>query len=130
MIKILFLCVGNAARSQMAEGFARSISDGKIEAFSAGSNPAGLVDPLAIAVMKEQGIDISSARSKGFDGIPPGPIDYVVSMGCEKVCPFVPAKKYIEWDIHDPKGKTIDDFRAARDTIKRQLKNLLLSMGG
>ncbi|MBI5777998.1 MAG: arsenate reductase ArsC [Planctomycetes bacterium] len=125
MKRVLFLCIGNAARSQMAEGFARVMAGDKIEAFSAGSKPAGLVDPLAIQVMKEKNIDISQAVSKGFDKIPPGPIDYVVSMGCGDACPAVPAQHYIEWRIPDPKGKDLEYFRNISDEIERQVKKLL-----
>lgn len=129
MTKILFLCVGNAVRSQMSEGFARALAGNKIEAFSAGSNPAGQVDPLAIAAMREKNIDISRAVSKGFDKIPPGPFDYIVSMGCEKTCPFAPGKKYLEWDIPDPKNRNPDFFREVRDKIEQEVRNLLQSIG-
>ena len=125
MIKVLFLCVGNAARSQIAEGFARFLSGDKIYAFSAGSKPAGLVDPLAIQVMKEKNIDISSHWSKGFDKIPSGKFDYVVGMGCGDTCPIVHAKQYIQWDIPDPNGKTIEEFRKVRDDIEQKIDDFI-----
>jgi len=130
MIRILFICVGNAARSQMAEGFARTLGRDRFEVFSAGSKPAGKVAPLAIEVMKEKNIDISKAKPKGFNEIPLDNIDYAVSMGCEKVCPFVPAKQYIEWDITDPEGKTISDYRMVRDDIELKVKDFIQSIKG
>jgi len=130
MIQVLFLCVGNSARSQMAEGFTRKLGKGLIEAYSAGSKPAVRVEPLAIEVMKEKNIDISNAKPKGFDDIPSDGLDYVISMGCEKVCPFVPAKKYIEWDIPDPKSTDINGFRLVRDIIELEVKDFIKSIGG
>ncbi len=125
MIKVLFLCVGNAARSQMAEGFARFLADDKIEAFSAGSKPAGLVDTLAIQTMKEKNIDISSHQSKGFDKIPASEFDYVVGMDCGDTCPVVHTKQYIQWDIPDPNGKTIKEFRKVRDEIEQKIDDFI-----
>jgi len=125
MIKVLFLCVGNAARSQMAEGFARSLAGDKVESFSAGSKPAELVDPLAIQAMKEKNIDISSHRSKGFDKIPAGEFDYVAGMGCGDTCPIVHTKQYIQWDIPDPKGKSIEEFRKVRDEIEQKIDDFI-----
>ena len=125
MVKVLFLCVGNAARSQMAEGFARALAGDKIDAFSAGSKPVGMVNPLAIQVMKEKNIDISNHRSKGFDKIPVNEFDYVVGMGCGDTCPIVHTKQYIQWDIPDPKGKTIEEFRTVRDEIEKKITDLI-----
>jgi arsenate reductase len=109
----------------MAEGFARTLGKGLIEAYSAGSNPAVRVEPLAIEVMKEKNIDISSHQPKGFESLKGKEFDYIVSMGCEKVCPFMPGKKYLEWDIPDPKGKGLKHFRTVRNTIEQQVKELL-----
>ena len=125
MIKILFVCVENSCRSQMAEGFARKSAQGKIEVQSAGSKPSGKVNETAIEVMKEAGIDISDQRSKGFDELGKENFDYVITMGCGDVCPFVPAKHRIEWDIADPKGKPIEAFRETRDMIERKVEKLL-----
>ncbi|MBI4713191.1 MAG: arsenate reductase ArsC [Planctomycetes bacterium] len=124
MIRVLFLCIGNSARSQMAEGFARSLAGDRIEIFSAGSKPADTLEHLAVKAMAEKGIDISPARPKGFDKIPAGVVDYVVSMGCGDTCPAVPAKQYIEWHIPDPKGKDIEVFRDIRDKIEQQVQKL------
>ena len=123
--KILFVCVENSCRSQMAEGFAKFYGRDKIEAFSAGSNPSGKVDQIAIEVMKEKGIDISSQRSKGFNDLPYKSFDYVITMGCGDVCPFVPAKERIEWEIEDPKEKQKEKFREIRDKIENKLKEFL-----
>jgi arsenate reductase len=125
MKKILFVCIENSCRSQMAEGFARKLAQGKIEALSAGSKPSGNVNETAIEVMKEAGIDISQQRSKGFNELPEKTFDYVITMGCGDVCPFVPAKKRIEWDILDPKGKPIEVFRETRDIIKKKVLELI-----
>ena len=121
MKRILFVCIENSCRSQMAEGFARKLAQGRIEVYSAGSKPSRKVNQTAIEVMKEVGIDISSQRSKGFDELGEVTFDFVITMGCGDVCPFVPAKKRIEWDIVDPKGKPIEDFREIRDTIEKKV---------
>ncbi|MBI4833393.1 MAG: arsenate reductase ArsC [Planctomycetes bacterium] len=138
MTKILFLCVGNSARSQMSEGFARALGNNMIEAYSAGSKPAVRVEPFAIEVMKEKNIDISAQRPKGFEAFKDKEFDYIVSMGCEKarlngksfgqVCPFMPGKKYLEWDIPDPKDKSIAEFRAVRNIIEQNVRNLIDSI--
>jgi arsenate reductase len=125
MKKILFVCIENSCRSQMAEGFAKKLGQGKIEAKSAGSNPSGMVDKMAIKVMNEKGIDISGQKSKGFDDLKEKKFDYVITMGCGDVCPFVPAKHRIEWDIPDPKGKSIEIFGPVRDEIERKVKEFI-----
>ena len=125
MKKILFICTNNSCRSQMAEGFAKRLGQDKIEAYSAGSNPSGEVDELAVEVMQEKGIDISDQRSKGFGELKEKDFDYVITMGCKDVCPFVPAKARIEWDLSDPKGKSIQAFRKTRDMIERKVQKLL-----
>lgn len=122
---ILFVCVENSCRSQMAEAFARFHGKGKIKAYSAGSRPAGKVDDLAVQVMKERGIDISNQKSKGTDDLPEEKYDIVVSMGCDEQCPYVPAKIRLEWDIPDPKEKSTDFFRKVRDKIESRVISLL-----
>ena len=122
--KILFVCIENSCRSQMAEAFARFYGKGKIEAYSAGSKPSGKVDKLAIEVMKEMGIDISHQKSKGFEDLPYKKFDMVVSMGCGEQCPWIPAKKRIELNIPDPKGKPIEYFRKVRNEIEKEVINL------
>jgi len=128
MKKVLFVCVGNSCRSQMAEGFARFFGGGMLEPYSAGSRPFGRVDPIAIKVMKEAGIDISSQRSKGFDELGVKEFDMVITLGCGDVCPFVPAKKHVNWQIEDPKGGEIEHFRMIRDRIRDLVKGLAVSL--
>jgi len=123
--RILFVCIENSCRSQMAEGFAKILGKDQFEIFSAGSNPSGKVDDLAIEVMKEKGIDISRQKSKGFKDLPYKNFDYVITMGCGDVCPFVPAKERIEWEIEDPKGGPKEKFREARDKIEKGVKRFL-----
>jgi protein-tyrosine-phosphatase len=124
VVRILFLCVHNSCRSQMAEGFARAFGGGLVEAWSAGSAPSGKIDPGAIEAMREVGIDISGHRSKAVSEVP-APVDYVVRMGCGDTCPIAPARTTIDWNIPDPKGGTPEQYRAARDQIAKQVRELI-----
>ena len=128
MKKVLFVCVENSSRSQMAEGFAQAFGQGAVEAYSAGSKPSGKVNPLAIEVMREAGIDISGNLSKGFKELPVNNFDYVVTLGCQDICPFFPADKHLEWQIDDPKDKNIEFFRKVRDDIGNKVKELIKSI--
>jgi len=123
--KIVFVCVENARRSQMAESFAKAFGQEIVEAYSAGSRPASQIDPLVVEVMKEKGIDLSRRRPKGLNDLPPIEMDYLITMGCEETCPAVPARKIIEWEIPDPKGKPIDEIRRIRDMVEAKVKTLL-----
>ena len=123
--KILFVCIENAGRSQMAQGFAEAFGKGKVQVYSAGSRPSSHIDPLAIEVMKEKGIDLSGRRPKGLNDLPSVEMDYLITMGCEETCPAVPAKKIIEWEIADPTGKPIDEVRRIRDMLEDKVKRLL-----
>lgn len=127
-ISIVFICVENARRSQMAQGFAEVFGKGKLEVYSAGSRPSSRIDPLVIEVMKEKRIDLSGKRPKSLNDLPPTEMDYLVTMGCEETCPAVITKKIIEWDIPDPKGKSIDFFREVRDLIKDKVVAFLKEM--
>lgn len=109
--KVLFVCVENAGRSQMAEGFARRLGKDHIEAWSAGSKPSGKINPTAVQVMKEHGIDISGHRSKGLSELPTRQWDYVVTMGCGDACPCVPSEARLDWEIPDPKDQSLDEVR-------------------
>jgi len=109
----------------MAEGFAKALGKGKIEAFSAGSKPSGTIDPGSVEVMKEIGIDISPQKSKGFFDLPYKGFDYVVTMGCKDICPFFPSKEKLTWEIEDPKGNPLDFFRKTRDQIENKVKELI-----
>jgi arsenate reductase len=109
----------------MAQGFAESFGKGRVEVYSAGSRPSSHIDPVAIEVMKEKGIDLSGRRPKGLNDLPSVEMDYLITMGCEETCPAVPTKKIIDWQIPDPKGKSIDVFRNIRDTIEEKIRTLL-----
>jgi arsenate reductase (thioredoxin) len=125
-VRLLFVCVENSCRSQMAEGFARALGKDGIVAASAGSHASGQVNPRAIRFMAERGIDLTAHVSKGLETLPAGTRwDYVVTMGCGDACPAVPARHRIDWDLPDP--KTLDDtgFRAVRDRIEQQVAALL-----
>ena len=124
-LKILFVCVENARRSQMAEAFAKTHGRGKVEVYSAGSRPSSSIDPVVIEVMEEKGINLSRKQPKGLNELPPIEMDYLVTMGCEETCPAVLAKKSIEWAIPDPKGKSIDVFREVRDIIESKVKSFM-----
>lgn len=124
-MKLLFVCIENSCRSQMAQAFARMHGGAGVEAHSAGSRPSGVVNAKAIASMRELGYDLSTHESKGLDAIPPGPYDAVVTMGCGDECPWVPAKQHIDWDIPDPRDMKPDRFRAVRDEIEQKVRDLL-----
>ena len=124
-LKIIFVCVENARRSQMAQGFAEALGREKVEVYSAGSRPSQQIDLMVIEVMKEKGIDLSSKRPKSLNDLPSIEMDYLVTMGCEETCPAVLAKKIIEWEIPDPKGKPIDEIRRIRDILEAKVKMLL-----
>lgn len=128
MKTVLFVCIENSCRSQMAEGIANKLGKNVLNAYSAGSKASGIVNPSAIKVMSEIGIDISSAESKGFDALGVKEFDYVISLGCKDVCPFVPANLHIEWQISDPKDKTLDCFRKTRDSIQEEIIILIKEM--
>ena len=125
-IRILFVCSENSCRSQMAEGFARAARIGGIEPSSAGSRPAGRVDPRAIRLMAERGIDLSAHASRGLADLEPGSVwDYVVTMGCGDECPFLPARAHRDWDLPDPKAMDDDGFREIRDRIEEHVRSLI-----
>jgi protein-tyrosine-phosphatase len=123
--KLLFVCVENSNRSQMSQAFAKILGGDKVEAYSAGSKPSGIVNPKAIASMAELGYDLSTHDSKSLDDIPDIEYDAVVTMGCGDACPFVKAKHRIDWQIPDPKHMPPEEFRKVRDYIKSQISGLL-----
>ncbi|HET9825793.1 MAG TPA: arsenate reductase ArsC [Chitinophagaceae bacterium] len=128
MKKILFVCIENSNRSQMAEAFTRML-DKNVEAYSAGSSPSGRINPRAIALMKELGYDLSRHKSKSLDEIKQyAPFDAVVTMGCGDACPWMPAKKFFDWNIADPKDMDEEGFKKIRDQIKESVKGLLTSL--
>jgi len=125
MKKVLFVCVENSNRSQMAEAFAKIHGKGKVEAYSSGSCPSGKVNPKAIEAMKELGYDLTTHTSKSLDEIPDIEYDFVATMGCGDKCPFVRAKLREDWAIHDPKHLEPDEFRKVRDLIEQKVKEML-----
>lgn len=122
--RLLFVCVENAGRSQMAQGFAETLGKGSLDVYSAGSRPSSQVNPMAVEVMKERGVDISGRKPKGLDALPPVEMDYLITMGCEDTCPAVSTKNIIEWQIPDPKGQSLDVVREIRDLIEQKVKSL------
>jgi arsenate reductase len=127
--KLLFVCVENSNRSQMSQAFAKIIGGENIEAYSAGSKPSGTVNPKAIAAMKELGYDLSKHESKSLKEVEQfAPFDAVVTMGCGDACPWMPAKRFIDWEIPDPKNMEPAEFNKVRDLIKDKVKQLLSSI--
>jgi arsenate reductase len=126
--RVLFVCVENSNRSQMAEAFARIHGAATVDAFSAGSRPSGVINPRAIAAMRERGYDLSTHRSTGLDAIPEGEYAAVVTMGCGDACPFVPAQRREDWDLPDPRAMEPAAFNAVRDDIERRVLELLASL--
>ena len=124
-MRILFVCIENSGRSQMAEAFARRLGGGRVEAFSAGSRPSGRVHPKTLALMREIGYNLSDHRSKDLGEVPQGPYDFVVTMGCGDACPWIPARNHIDWDIPDPKNLPDDEFRKVRDQIAAKVEDLI-----
>ena len=129
--RVLFACVGNSARSVMAQGFAKHLGGDRVEARSGGSRPLGHLLPEAIQVMREKGIDVSREPSKGFDEAwIRDECDLVVTMGCgDDACPAFIGKPLVDWALEDPKGKDIDTFRRVRDEIEMRVRALLDEKG-
>jgi protein-tyrosine-phosphatase len=125
MKRVLFVCVENSNRSQMAEAFARIHGGAGVAAFSAGSKPSGQINPKAIRAMREVGYDLSTHSSKPLADLPAVEYDFVATMGCGDECPFVRAKLREDWNVPDPKQMNEDDFRAVRDLIEEQVKAVL-----
>lgn len=124
--KILFVCVENSNRSQMSQAFAKILGGNEVKAYSAGSKPSGIVNPKAIAAMKELGYDLSKHDSKSLKEIEQfAPFDAVVTMGCGDACPWMPAKKFIDWQIPDPKNMEPQQFNEVRDLIADKVKQLI-----
>ena len=128
-LRLLFVCVENSNRSQMAEAFAHLHGGEQIEAYSSGSRPSGVVNPRAIQFMREVGYDLSAHASKSLADIPPGAYAAAVTMGCGDACPLVSAERRVDWSIPDPKHLTDAEFRVVRDLIERQVLELLASLG-
>ena len=127
---LLFVCIENSNRSQMAEGFARTLGRGRVTAFSAGSHPSGRIHPRAVRFMKEKGIDLTVQHSKGLEDLPAVRWDYIVTMGCGDACPTLPALHRLDWDLPDPKPLGDAGFRAVRDRIEALVADLLAAAVG
>jgi arsenate reductase (thioredoxin) len=124
--KILFVCIENSNRSQMAQAFATILGGGGIESFSAGSNPSGKINPKAISSMKELGYDLSKHHSKSLEEVKEhAPFDVVITMGCGDACPWMPAKQFVDWQIPDPKEMAPAEFNKVRDLIRGKVSELL-----
>ena len=128
--RLLFVCVENANRSQMAEAFARRLGGARYDALSAGPRPSGRVSPKAVAAMAELGYDLSTHGSKALDALPAGEYAAVVTMGCGDACPAVPARLREDWALPDPRALEGDAFRAVRDEIGRRVADLLRRLEG
>lgn len=122
---VLFVCVHNAGRSQMAAGYMRELGGDRIEVLSAGSAPKDTINPQAIAVMAEEGIDIANQQPKILTPEAVQESDAVITMGCGDACPFYPGKRYEDWVLEDPAGQDIDQVRKIRDEIKGRVQTLL-----
>jgi arsenate reductase len=125
-IKVLFVCVGNAARSQMAEGFLRKLGGNRFQAASAGVMPHWRVDPQSVEVMKEVEVDISGQRPKGLEAVDVMSQDVVVTMGCsDNACPSIPGAERWDWNLEDPHDKPLEVYRAVRDEIRWRVAGLV-----
>ena len=127
MKRVLFVCVENSNRSQMAEAFAHIYGGDNVEAISAGSKPSGVINPKAIRFMDELGYDLTQHASKSLDDVT-GDFDAVITMGCGDNCPWVPAKRREDWGLPDPKHMEDTDYRAVRDDIASRVKTLLTEL--
>lgn len=126
MKKMLFVCIENSNRSQMAQAFATILGGDNLQAFSAGSKPIGRINPKAIAAMQELGYDLKTHSSKSLDEVKAeAPFDVVVTMGCGDACPWMPAKQFIDWNIPDPRSMEAEQFNKVRDLIKENVKELI-----
>ena len=124
--KLLFVCIENSNRSQMSQAFAKIIGGKDVEAYSAGSKPSGIVNPKAIAAMKELNYDLSIHDSKSLDEVKAfAPFDVVITMGCGDACPWMPAKQFVDWQIPDPKNMEPLQFNEVRDFIKNKVMELI-----
>jgi arsenate reductase len=126
---VLFLCVHNAGRSQMAAGFTRHLAGERVRTLSGGSQPADSVNPAAVEAMREVGIDISDQQPRPWTEEGIGSADVVVTMGCGDTCPYVPGTRYEDWELDDPAGQPVEHVRPVRDDIERRVRALLADLG-
>ncbi len=130
MATVLFVCVHNAGRSQMSAGLFERAAGGRHHALSAGSeaDPQGHVHPQVVEVMNELGIDLSDRRPQRLSTELAEQADVVVTMGCGDACPYIPGKRYLDWELEDPKGRPVDEVRATRDDIARRVEELVAEL--
>ncbi len=128
MKRVLFVCVHNAGRSQMAAGFMEKLGGGKIEVLSAGSAPKDSINPVAVEAMAEKGIDIANRKPKILSTEAVQASDVVITMGCGDACPFFPGKRYEDWVLDDPAGKPIEKVRVIRDEIEKRVQTLVTEL--
>jgi len=129
-VNVLFVCVQNAGRSQMAQALFERAAHNRHSARSAGSAPAARVHPEVVDVMRELGIDVSDRVPRALERSDAEWADVVVTMGCGDACPVIPGKRYTDWELEDPAGKNVDTTRAIRDEIARRIDELVTSLGG
>ena len=125
---VLFVCVHNAGRSQMAAGFMRTLGHGRVEVLSAGSLPAESLNPVVVEAMAEVGIDIASESPKVLADAEVRRSDVVITMGCGDACPFYPGKRYLDWQLTDPAGLSLEEVRPIRDRIRSLVEQLLVEL--
>ena len=125
---VLYVCIHNAGRSQMAAAYTRHLSGGAVDVLSAGSEPADQVNPSAVAAMAEDGIDITAETPKILTTEAVMESDVVITMGCGDTCPIFPGKRYEDWELDDPAGKGVDSVRPIRDEIKQRVRALIASL--
>ena len=125
---VLFVCVHNAGRSQMAAGWLRHLAGDAVEVRSAGSLPGGQVNPAAVEAMAEAGIDISDQRPKVLTTDAVEASDVVITMGCGDACPIFPGKRYLDWELEDPAGKGVESVRPIRDDIEQRIRGLIAEL--
>jgi arsenate reductase (thioredoxin) len=126
---VLFLCVHNAGRSQMAAGWLRDLAGDRIDVLSGGSAPAESINPSAVEAMAEKGIDIADQYPKPWTDETVGVADVIVSMGCGDACPVLPGKRYLDWELEDPAGKGVESVRPIRDDIEQRVRGLMAELG-
>ena len=127
---VLFVCIHNAGRSQMAAGYLRHLAGDRIEVRSAGSMPADQINPIAVEAMREEGIDIAAEQPKVLTPEAVQASDVVITMGCGDACPYYPGKRYEDWKLDDPAGQGIDAVRPIRDDIRARIEGLIASLVG
>jgi arsenate reductase (thioredoxin) len=130
MARVLFVCLHNAGRSQMSAALFERAAGGRHEAASAGTQPAERVHPEVVGAMRELGMDLSDRQPRGLTEHLAREADVVVTMGCGDECPYIPGKRYIDWDLPDPEGRPIDDVRGIRDDIAGRVERLAAELDG